>query len=341
MFTPIDRLPSFNPDKQNEYRRRWEIGEGPRLQEKVLEMIRAGAGEDFLQWEYESGSLRGFLEDMWDLRGLQIFQEEFIFSGGDTFEAIDFSHASLYHSTFDNAVFNCAIAFARIHNCTFKRCIFAFNNSYGTTFEQCKFIECEFVETNTFTNCVFRDVSFDRCFIPKRLFFDCSFDSLTRVGEFAPRPFRMNPYAVEPKDLSSILNGIEQAYRYGDNHGKARIYFFRRMQAFTRHNVTTRREKWFGFLKEYLAGYGVRPLRVLGVMAGALLATTVLFSAAVGWADGLILGAGALFTFGARADLLTHLGPGYRFIYVLTAFLGISLTALFVTVLANVWFREG
>jgi hypothetical protein len=112
------------------------------------------------------------------------------------------------------------------------------------------------------------------------------------------------------------------------------------MQSTTRYNAVGKAEKCFGFLKEYLAGYGVRPLRVLGAMAVWLLASTALFSLAVGAADGVILASGALFTFGAKADLLAQLSATYRALYVLTAFVGISFTALFVTVLANVWLRE-
>ena len=65
-----------------------------------------------------------------------------------------------------------------------------------------------------------------------------------------------------------------------------------------------------------------------------------MFSAAVGPGDGILLAAGGLFTVGARADLLAQLNPVYRAVYIATAFAGISLTALFITVMANVSFRE-
>src|SRR5712692_593911 len=103
MFTPSDRLPLFDPEERGKYRRRWQGEEGRALREKILGMIRTGAGEDFLQWEFEQGRL-GFLEDMWDLKGLDIFQESIAFPDGDTFEAIDFSYGHLYHSTFENAL---------------------------------------------------------------------------------------------------------------------------------------------------------------------------------------------------------------------------------------------
>ena len=77
------------------------------------------------------------------------------------------------------------------------------------------------------------------------------------------------------------------------------------MQAVTRHNSDTWLAKGFGFLKEWLAGYGVRPFRVLGMMFGALLISASAFSLALGNADGIMLAAGALFTFGAKPICLT------------------------------------
>ena len=147
-------------------------------------------------------------------------------------------------------------------------------------------------------------------------------------------------FPVDPKKLSDVFGGIEEAYRDGGVTTQAREYFFRRMQAVTRHNSDTRLAKFYGFLKEWLAGYGVRPFRVLGAMFGALLISATTFSLALGNPDGMMLAAGALFTFGAKADLLDRLGLMYRVLYVFTAFVGISLTAMFIAVLANVWFRE-
>jgi hypothetical protein len=63
----------------------------------------------------------------------------------------------------------------------------------------------------------------------------------------------------------------------------------------------------------------------------------LLFASQVGPQDALILTSGALFTFGAKANLLDNLSWFFQFIYVTTSFVGISLTALFVTVLVNVF----
>ena len=338
MFVSTDRLPLYKPDERERYHRRWERN-GIALRDHVLELIRAGAGKNFLQRDFEAGELEP-LEDMYDLKGLKIFDERFEFPGGGTFQAIDFSHAQFYHSSFKNAVFNSNLGFTKVYNCEFRRCIFSFNHAYGATFERCKFVECEFVEGDTFTNCMFRSTAFENCFMPFRLFFDCSFDQETRIGPSVPQPFQMNPISVDPKDQTDIYNGIKEAYRAGGVPERVREYFFLQMQAVTRHNATSHRERWLGLAKEYLAGYGVRPLRVLAAMAGALAVSSLVFSAAVGPADGVLLAAGGLLTFGARADLLTNLHPIYRAIYIATAFVGISLTALFITVLANVSFRE-
>lgn len=160
---------------------------------------------------------------MSDLKGLNIFDETFVFPGGDTFEAIVFTHSELYHSTFTNAVFNCSIGFAKMYNCEFRRCIFSFNHCYGATFEKTRFLKCDFVEHNTFTNCSLRGVSFERCFMPERVFFDCSFDQTTRVGNSVLSPHRMNAesFKVDPKNAAEIFHGIREAYRAGDVPARA------------------------------------------------------------------------------------------------------------------------
>src|SRR5712692_2207974 len=108
MFTPIHLLPRFDTGKLDSYQGRWERDEGPDLNQKIVGMIRDGAGEDFLQGEFENDNL-GFLESMWDLKGINIHGENFTFEGEGSgwFEAIDFSYAQFYHSKFQRAAFNC------------------------------------------------------------------------------------------------------------------------------------------------------------------------------------------------------------------------------------------
>ena len=143
---------------------RWEL-EGRATTEAVLNLIRKGAGEDFLQGDFEAGRLP-VLDDMWDLRGLPLANEEFEFPTGDTFEAIDFSYARFTNLVFRNACFpQSSMSFGRVFGCRFVNCLFAYAHFYGTVFENCEFDSCDFVESNEFLNCDLKNVRFRRCFI--------------------------------------------------------------------------------------------------------------------------------------------------------------------------------
>jgi hypothetical protein len=65
-----------------------------------------------------------------------------------------------------------------------------------------------------------------------------------------------------------------------------------------------------------------------------------IFGVQIGFTDALLLTSGALFTFGAKLELLDKLGLLHRILYVFSSFVGVSLTALFVTVLVNVFMRD-
>lgn len=341
MFTPVHLLPQYNISKREKYTDRWDDTSGQALRDKILTMIRAGAGEDFLQWDFEQGQM-GFLEDMWDLKGLNIFQEDITFPHGDNFEAINFSYADFYHSKFKNALFNCNFSFSKIYNCEFTNCVFSFNSFYGATLEKVKFTNCDFFECNTFTNCDYIQVGFENCFIPENLFIDCRFDENTKISNPIQKPLQMTKSGLlfDNKQLSGIFKGIKEAYASGNVVNKSRDYFFKQMQSVTRYNSSGVLDKLSGYFLEYIAGYGVKPFRVLSTMLGIFLFSLYLFSQKIGLSDGLILTSGALFTFGANADLLKALDVFYKVLYVATSFFGISLTALFITVLANVWLRE-
>jgi uncharacterized protein YjbI with pentapeptide repeats len=151
MFIRKDLLPQYDLEEHKRYKERWQAPDGRELQEKILKMIRNGAGEDFLQWDLEQGEL-GFLENERDLRGFSFFKEDIVFPKADNFSAIDFSYASFYHSKLKNATFfNSGASFAQIYNCHFVDCVFSISGFYGTRFEKAKFINCAFVGHNSFT----------------------------------------------------------------------------------------------------------------------------------------------------------------------------------------------
>jgi hypothetical protein len=92
-FTRIDLLPRFDSQRRQQVRERWETDAGRELFERIISLIRQGAGEDFLQCSFENGDL-GFLSDYWDLAGVHIFGEDIVFPKGDNFEKIDFPMGS-------------------------------------------------------------------------------------------------------------------------------------------------------------------------------------------------------------------------------------------------------
>ena len=163
-FIRLDLLPLYNVDQRNSSRERWEGEEGQTLHEYIMEKIRSGAGEDFLQWDFEQGRL-GLIKDYWDLAGFDISSENIKFPEGDSFENIDFSHAQFWHSTFDGACFpQTHFSFARLYNITFRNCIFSFAHFYGCQIEKCTFEDCDFIDENGFSNCELKETNFLNCF---------------------------------------------------------------------------------------------------------------------------------------------------------------------------------
>jgi hypothetical protein len=103
-FQRIDLLPRYDPKSASRSRNRWETAEGRIIGERVLELIRKGGGEDFLQWDFENGRL-GLLESQWDLAGFDLTSETIFFPEGDSFEAMDFSYARFWHCSLQTPAF--------------------------------------------------------------------------------------------------------------------------------------------------------------------------------------------------------------------------------------------
>ncbi len=91
---------------------------------------------------------------------------------------------------------------------------------------------------------------------------------------------------------------------------------------------------------ELISGYGLKPMRVLASMSTLFLLFTIVFVISVGSLDGVLLSAGAFFTFGGNIERLQNLNPIFILMYVTESCLGIALMALFTTVLAKYWFAE-
>jgi Pentapeptide repeats (9 copies) len=344
-FTRIDLLPRFDSQRRQQVRERWETDAGRELFERIISLIRQGAGEDFLQCSFENGDL-GFLSDYWDLAGVHIFGEDIVFPKGDNFEKIDFSYGQFWHSTFTSACFpETHFSFARFYNMTFKNCIFALAYFYGCDIEKCSFENCSFIEGNGFTNCDIKETVISDCFFSENMFKSCRFDENVQiVNATKPLILGLRPRAsnfdeeLKQNHITGIYRGIKDGYLAGEIFNQAQQYLFLQHQAYTRFNSTRKTGR---YLWEGIAGYGLRPLRVLGVIWLLLGLVFMWFHWRLENAkDALVLSAGAIFTFGAKAELLGTLPLFDQVIYIVSAFLGVSLVALFVTVLANVLLKD-
>jgi uncharacterized protein YjbI with pentapeptide repeats len=342
MFTPIYLLPQFDAKESKKYQNRWFDHVNRNIKDKVISMIKNGAGEDFLQGDFENGNL-GILEHMQDLKGIVISGEDITFPKNDNFEGIDFTYAQFFGSKFRGASFvgGTSFRFAKINNSEFINCIFLNTDFYGNELTKVNFINCDFIYQNKITNCEFKEVKFDKCFIPYRLFFDCKFDEQTVIGESLKTPSNTSwkSEKLNNKDLSEIYKGIKEGYLGGEVIKESKKYFFKEKQAITRYNANCLNQIT-GYFHEYITGYGINPLRVLIGMAITFIIFSLIFIGKTNCLNGLLLSAGAFFTFGANIDCLKEMGTFFQIVYILEAFLGIASMALFITVLANLWFRE-
>jgi uncharacterized protein YjbI with pentapeptide repeats len=340
MFTQIHLLPQLVSDTSRKMQERWESGDGQKLHSKILGMIRSGAGEDFLQYDFQQRHL-SFLEHEHDLRGFKFQNQNIKFPHKETFENIDFSYGEFFNSTFENGGFYCTMELVKFFNCSFIECSYFFNSCYACLFDRVQFDFCNFLEGNIFINCDFRYCQFNNTFFYRGIFIDCRFDSLTNFKGFPQTPiFNERNIKMENVERSNFYSGISDAYRAGSVIFKSRFYLFRQQQQHTRHNTTGIWNKFIGYFSEYLLGYGLKPMRPIYVMLLFYLAVLTIFSTKFNLQDALFLTCGALLTFGAKVDLLDFQNIFFHVLYVVTAFVGISCIALFITLLSNYLRRD-
>jgi len=342
VFTPIYLLPQFDAKESAKYQDRWHDHANKNTADIIIKMIRNGAGEDFLQQDFESGNL-GILEHMQDLKGIIISGEDINFPKNDNFEGIDFTYARFFNSKFTGATFvgGTSLRFAKIANTEFINCIFLNTDFYGTELIKVNFINCDFIYNDKITNCELKEVKLEKCFTSYRLFFDCKFDEQTVIDEPLKTPSNTSwkSEKLNSKSLSEIYKGIKEGYLGGEVIKQSKNYFFKEKQAITRYNANCK-NKITGYFHEYITGYGISPLRVLITMMIIFIVFTLIFIGKTDCLNGLLLSAGAFFTFGANIDYLKDMCTVFKIFYILEAFFGIASMALFITVLANLWFRE-
>jgi hypothetical protein len=340
MFVPIDQLSLYDPREQDEVTSRWETPDGRHFHDFITKKIIAGAGEDFLQWDFENGELKDFLRDMWDLRGISIFSQVIDPASTAVFEALDFSYAQFYHSTFKNCYFQSRFGFTSFYNCTFLNCTFHFAKWRGCTFEKCRFEGIDFIEYCKFVNCSFSLTEFKRYFTHFGLFEDCKFSATVELDNPAPSPIAKNGPRIlfDNKGLGEVYLSIQEAYKSGAAHDREQEYYYRSRKARTRYNSRGVLDfAYKKFLIELLTGYGVKPFRTLlsGIII-VLIFTGVFYIDSFDANRSFITSMSAFLTMG---DVSSLQWP-FNVLYLAEGFVGLFILGLYLTTLANVWFSE-
>jgi uncharacterized protein YjbI with pentapeptide repeats len=341
MFIPIIELSLYDPEEQQEVTSRWETPHGRQHYDFIMEKIREGAGEDFLQWDFENGNLQGFLRDMWDLRGFSFFNKSIDFPPADNFEAIDFSYAQFYHSTLKKCCFiGTRFNFAKFYNCNFVNCTFLFTTWRGCTFEKCSFQNTDFVEICKFINCSFTASEFTRYFTCASLFEDCKFSATVEIDRPASLPIDPNGPKIrfENKQLEEVYLSFQEAYKSGAVHDKEREYYYKSKEVGTRYNNRGILDFLYRkLLIELFTGYGVKPFRGLlcGIIAVAIFAG-IFYTNSFDANDALITSISAFLTMG---DANNFQWP-FNLLYLAEGFIGLFILGLYLTTLVNVWFSE-
>lgn len=339
MFRPIHLLPKpINPDfdKSLKYKERWEKEYGKKCYDFIINKIKEGGGEDFLQWDFQQGhDLKHIMESEGDLKGIKIWELDIDFPKTDNFEAIDFSYAEFWHSKFKNATFlSTYFGFSEFYNFEFEKCLFSFTNFYGVRFEKVNFKNSTFVEHNSFNNCEFIDCEFDNFFTQKNLFTDCLFDANTQVKNLSFEPIHKFQVKLENNNLPNIYKGIKDSYLSGQVFDKYREYFFEQKKTETRY-LKKGIQQIGNYLLENLTGYGVRPSATLSFMLMIIFIFSILYSFKYSFSRSLVISFTAFTTMGEAPGV-----SPYNFLYALESGVGICLFALLITVLANIWFSE-
>jgi len=334
MFVPIHLLPLFNPRERDKYQERWQRADTWDNIEKVVRAIRDYGNEDFLSRECGDLVESGFLESETDLKGFQLQGQQLVLRDeADNFKYTNFKHAQFYNSSFENATFLQAhFDFSRLYKCKFIRCGFHFTSFYAVALEGVEFENCDFAQSTRFHNTDVQDTKFVNCFFQEPVFLDCRFDEDTVIGQAAQDSNRWPAGRLTPNSRHAEMHrAIADAYFAGQAVEQAESALLASARARTKYNTTGWR--WLVRLVsgEMLLGYGLRPTRPLLALLAVFGAATAVFAWEIGFSKAAVLAAGAVLTFGAGTDVLSSLPWPYRVIYIASAFIGVSLTALFIT----------
>jgi hypothetical protein len=343
MFTEIHLIRQPNRSDIKEARDRWSTEEGDKAHELLMDALKYGGSAEKIKEVMEKSPVK-LMTSHRDLKGLSVIEQEIVYKKEPAnYENLDFSYASVRNSRFENVIFvNVNFSMVDFYGCEFINCEFMFTNFYACNIEKTVFLNCDFIINVTLTNCILRETLFEKFFTPENFFFDCKFDEITSISEPLEKPNREENTgsSLDKMAFADIYKGIKQSYNEGDVTKKARKYFFKERQAITRYNTSSLFDRLAGYLVEIIAGYGVRPFRVFATTILVFAAYSALFVHQYGIKAGMLISSGAFCTFGGNSNYINDAPYWVEIVYIMESFSGISLMALFMTVLVNLWFRE-
>lgn len=330
MYTSVYLLTQNISDKRNKYQERWKTKNGIQLKQDILTLLKNGITNDSLHKTPK------------DLKGLTIEDEEIFTKSPDILKGADLAFIYLFNTHFKNLNFtDASITYAKFYHVTFSDCIFSSTTFYACYLENVTFINCDFLERNDVRNCRFTNVCFKNCFIETNLFHSCRFDEQTHIDTLRSTSQHIKKQIhFDPKELAELYKGLKNSYMAGKVINQSRDCYYLERQAITRYILENPFEKVGNYFLEIIAGYGIKPLRVLLWMVLLFIVFSLIFIAKIGYPDGLLLSTGAYFTNGAGTPYLQDLGIFYQSLFILESLLGILFTTIFVTVMANLWLRE-
>ena len=341
MFYPIHLLPNYQPIRNNSFSDRWNYEEGLEYHKEIVTSIKAGYIREYSEDEYMDKGYYNKFQSCYDYRSIVLNDIKVDFKPGDNFKNIDFSYAEfnsceLKNATFFGNIFN----FTNFTNCTFKNCTFVLNKTKGALFNNVIFVNCDFDDRNDMLNSECKHVKFQKCYFYRNIFMDCKFDPDTELDDIAKSPNNGGSSSLINSEIWAVYRGVKEAYAAGQSIDKVRNYYVKERKAFTKFNTAKKIDKCINYFFEVVTGYGVRPLRTLSAIFVFYMTYSLIYLAKFCLSKVFFISAGAFFTFGGDADSIKDLSALWKFIYISESFVGISMIALFITVLANVWLKD-
>lgn len=345
MYKDISQLTEFDYSENEKVTNRWKH-EGRNRQRLVEELISDGAGEDFLEYDYQYGILKDFLKDEWDLRGIRLNSINLDYPGGENFQFINFSYSNFHNCVFKGCIFDATFFFVGFENCKFIDCIFA--NSYfkGCYFENCKFNKIDFFSAGKIDNCNFTDTDFLNFFCPQNLLVDCKITSSSSFSKPLSQANNRNwNYTFKNKCLSDFYNQLNSGFKESGASQKASDYRYKSAKSYTRYNTDSFFKKWKRILiDELIIGYGERPSRTLitSIVIILIFASIYLLQGYgennTNFLNSLYISFSAFVVFGI--DSAKSSSKLIRFLFIIEAFLGTTLIGAWTALLLKKIIRQ-